>query len=287
VLHWSTKTLTGPSFLTNHRKIPLRFESSEQWFDTFFPFILEELRCNIKGAIENFDENSKTLQPLIEIPNRGKGGAAIASGGLSFEISDEKERNFIENNVNGVGIFVDQYEGGDLLEALKTKNHFFVHVDFLHRPTTATRQSAQDLRFKCQFPQKSFLGRLAQSKCEGWSFIPLDTDLSAVKRVCDAMASRVMPPFMDDILRGKVHRDEQNNEMIGDLDSLARVTLNDSQTCAIRNVLRVGLSGHPRIQLIKGPPGLIYFTTPSFPMLITCSRHRKDTHDCLHDQCSD
>jgi hypothetical protein len=250
LLHWNIKTLIGPTFLTKMRKIPHRFGSSDQWFDTFFPFILEELRCSLRHILENFDDEPRTFQPMIQINHRGHTNVVI--GELSFESLNIDEKNFIEKNMcGGVGLFVSQYEKGDLMETLKTNKHFFVHVDY-------RLQHSEAIRFKCQFPKNSFLKELAQSRYSGWKFILLDTHLSAVKRVCDALGSRVTPPFMDDILKGKVHQDcEADNKMIGNLNILDGLTLNNSQICVIQNVLQVGLHGHPRIQLIKGPPGIV------------------------------
>jgi hypothetical protein len=246
VLHWNINIITGGTLLPrNIRPIPFLFESTIEWFNTFFPFILEDLRCSMKGLIDNFDEEPTTLQPLIDV--RQNGFDVIVTGNLMFDIKDAHERDFIENHVNGVGLFIHQYQKGNLLEALKSKNHFFVHIGFPDRrdPT----------KFECHFPNKSLLVELQRSNCSGWKFLLLGTHLSGVHRVCDALGKRIRPQFMKDILRGKVHQSE-GQRPIGDLNTLANSPLNDSQNLAIERVLLVGLPDHPRIQVIKGPPGM-------------------------------
>jgi hypothetical protein len=247
VLHWDIKTLMGPSLLPrNTRPIPSLFDSSIEWFNTFFPFIVEDLRCSMKGIVDNFEEDPILLRPLIKVKRSGS-EAAIVSGLLTFEIKDARERDFVEGNVGGVAVFVHQYQNGNLLEALLSRNHFFVHIGF--------SLPEDPIAFECHFPQKSLLFELEDSKCSSWQLIILGTHLSGTHRVCDALGRRTRPEFMKDILRGKVHRYESQGQ-IGDLSTLENSNLNDSQNLAIERVLLVGLPDHPRIQVIKGPPGM-------------------------------
>jgi hypothetical protein len=137
---------------------------------------------------------------------------------------------------------------------LKNSEHFFVHVDSPLDP------KKRPLAFKCQFPQKTFLAELQQSNCRDWKLLVLDNHLASLQRVCDTLGRRICPGFMEDIVRGEVHyqssEDPEDEGPIGNLEYLASLpNLNESQKLAIQKVLQVGLPHHPRIQIIKGPPG--------------------------------
>jgi hypothetical protein len=259
VLHWSFQIISGPSLLpTNFRPIPLRFESSIEWFTTFYPFMQEDLRCNLKGLIQSYgsddDGEVRFLHPLIKVGYRSQG--SVVSGRLSFNIKDEFEKLFIEKNVSGLALFIRGKVEGKLEDLLLKTDHFLVHVDQCVDPIKHPHE------FKCQFPKTSLLIELQESNCQHWRLLVLGSHLAGLQRVCDALGRRNRPCFMKDILRGKVHEDSiestENQEPIGDLSTLASLsTLNQSQNIAIRNVLQVGLPDHPRIQIIKGPPGTI------------------------------
>jgi hypothetical protein len=256
VLNWSFSILKGPSLIPkNYRPIPLRFESSIEWFNTFYPFIREDLRYSLKGLIENHgsdDEEIRFLHPLIKV--RYRPDDSLLTGTISFDVKDDFEKSFIENKASGLALFIHGKVEGKLEDVLMKTEHFLVHIDYCVDPIE------HPLDFKCQFPNKSLLIDLQESNCRNWSLLILGSHLAGVQRVCDALGRRNRPPFMKDILRGKVYEHSiespENQGPIGDLSSLTLLqTLNASQRLAIQKVLQVGTPHHPRIQIIKGPPG--------------------------------
>jgi hypothetical protein len=258
-LHWNLDSLCGPSLLPpDICHIPRRFDSSVEWFNTFYPFLLEDLRCDLKGLIESYgsddDGGLQFLHPLIELIGIGSLNP-IVPGHLSFEINEPSEKSYIAKNVSGLALFIRGNFPTQLKleDILKNTEHFFVHVDSPLDPK-------KPLTFKCQFPQKACLAELQKSNCHNWKLVVLDNHLASLQRVCDALGRRVCPSFMEDILRGKVHEQLteslENQEPLGNLEDLSSLPhLNESQRLAISRVLQVGIPHHPRIQIIQGPPG--------------------------------
>lgn len=259
VLNWNFSIIRGPSLLPqNPRPIPLQFQSSNEWFNTFYPFILEDLRCRLRGLIESYglDGEIRVLHPLIRVGYQSND--SLVPGSISFNIKNDSEKVFIANNASGLAIF---FRGNIMnlkdkkLEDLLTKpEHFLVHIGRCIDPLNHPH------RFECQFPNKSFLRDLQASSCHGWRLIILGSHLAAPQRVCGALGRRVCPLFMKDILYGEVTEDTmespENQRAIGDLSCMTSLqSLNESQKIAILKVLQVGLPHHPRIQIIKGPPG--------------------------------
>jgi hypothetical protein len=288
VLAWRANDfLNQELFHRNLHHSPLKFESADAWYQTFYPFILEEMRAQIQMVVEgpfltmprcavNFHcaiaRQPEALAGMSSIP-----AYMILPAGLN-------KVKFEEVCTGTVGLLVSSAKGMNrdvTTDALRTMPHLLVRIEFgLAADSPHLRANEKELMsrhpgsmiFSVHFLNDKIAVDLllapASSKGPQWELFALGVGTYSSIRTCNALASKDNPPLiMTDVVTGQdVCASQaaalgQRSEVLRgarapDVCDEFTMRLNPSQKDAVAQVLEVGSElGISTIQLIKGPPG--------------------------------
>lgn len=266
VLSWRLRNVNDSNLLLKDiKKIPSEFQNSKEWYSCFYPFVLEEARYQLSLAI---DKTSRDMDRIHEM-QRYKFVVSNTPSPRSFDhqtitVDIEVDRDALTEN--DFQILNDSVSSFVLIVRLKSKSKSIKLKDFVRdqEPILAHISSKFDIlnekstKFRMQICSE-FSGLLSlRDNSEHMELFLLSVGSTTSSRICDALGRRDKPTFIHDILVGKVHVTECDEDQIGANVKYDHFTtdLNDSQRDAINQIMSVGKSGIAPIQIIKGPPGM-------------------------------
>ena len=273
VITWNPSQVQDESFISPYLStIPNIFQSSNEWFETFPNFLLEELRAQLYTAMAKNIENSIKFYKMILIKEMKPDNKSTKK----IKVRIDTELFYaLKDSYQTIALLMKS----NITSSSTSSDHFFSSENILCSiggpvyigkgneidPTTIVVTFCESNR------ASQFMEYLQSDKITNidWNIYLLNVGYTSSSRIYDALCRRTSVLFMNDIITAKVshhahaHKGMRQGQMVaaplprpdGDIDTLIS-HLNRSQQEAIESVFQTGTNVNlPLIQIIKGPPG--------------------------------
>lgn len=278
VLTWQTKQISNNLYLKDRlTPIPLVFESPEEWYGTFYPFILEECRAHLNQLVDkSFIGLQKFKVNIFMSPGTYSSLEFVNDALLTIFVifPREVDEKYLTGTAKfSLNLFVKNGPPEDSFmsaEKLKSLTHCLANLRYTvyprkvnERPPSKFEKELMDAHPGCVI----FTGETLASSpiCEdfrtrrhnllttGWEIMVLGVGSIAWTRLCDALHhARGPPTLMPDIVSGSstiadtIPAMKSNAAKTNMMDIVEHIhtycsSLNESQKGAVYKVLQVAV----------------------------------------------
>eukprot|EP01036_Dinobryon_divergens_P023773 gene23772-32158_t len=278
VLTWQTKQISNNLYLKDRlTPIPLVFESPEEWYGTFYPFILEECRAHLNQLVDkSFIGLQKFKVNIFMSPGTYSSLEFVNDALLTIFVifPREVDEKYLTGTAKfSLNLFVKNGPPEDSFmsaEKLKSLTHCLANLRYTvyprkvnERPPSKFEKELMDAHPGCVI----FTGETLASSpiCEdfrtrrhnllttGWEIMVLGVGSIAWTRLCDALHhARGPPTLMPDIVSGSstiadtISAMKSNAAKTNMMDIVEHIhtycsSLNESQKGAVYKVLQVAV----------------------------------------------
>ena len=270
VLTWTAHEMNNELLLFNSMNhLPQIYDDASHWYTSFFPFILDETRAQLNAIFEKKFADINHYKCSIELPPKSEFdeyelGAATATIYVVFP-SDINIAVLSAMEPFSLGLLVHQCP--DVLTKIDDLRHQLINMEY-PLDLSSNKLNKQEIAIVDKHPH-CFIVRATIATThhfmdinEGnWSVVILGIGSLASVRIWDSLVRQEASDLlMNDVLTGFSEYGVEKSEPLIKLKPKWEVyckDLNESQRNAVQSVLQVGYEDIPRIQLIKGPPGII------------------------------
>ena len=260
ILNWKRDDIFNDKLLLHHlNTLPKIYDSSIQWFDSFYWFVAEEMRCQLKGVMEKCISEFDSFA-IAKISKCNK----ECKGSITFVVSDVQQQYKLQDVICTVILLVkksslkDSHPSSSLFSLLND-THTLLSVEFPSDDAKESRGGEKEISLPLTFNVECPQG-FSTSDMENWTAISLCVATTTSVRLADALVRKETPTFMTHILTGKpTYSEGYKMNVLGFRETSLPFTtdLNESQKIAVEQILSVGDGLISPIQIVKGPPGLI------------------------------
>ena len=274
VLGWKVQDFSNASLLQNLVRIPVEFESSQQWYETFYPFVVEEVRAQLHQVSDKGYKDAVTYEATVIEKKRPESDALLLDLYVLVPRGSDQEKLLTESP-HTLGVFVKNVGNKSRSlsgERLLSSEHVLVNLEYtpseddpIHSRVALMEPSSHKSIFNAVVRNSSLSQELLASGAKGWDFYMIWVGTLSAQRISDALFRSEDPTtLMGDVVHGSPQRLSGRalvvNSKTVDRSSASRPFthhLNESQTQTIDSILCVSAedSDEPAVQLIKGPPG--------------------------------
>lgn len=260
VLKWNVFSFSNPNLLDDQLvRVPSVFHSSSDFFEGFYPYVLEEVREEIHSlALKEF--NGVRCYRTAVKPLHKSTDIDITSNGrvrVMLHIEAGEYLSHLQCLLPSFGLYVKNGPTNITLRHLKNLSHLLVSIGYKEGESESDKSNV--VSFNADLPSTSEALNLIRDVGQGWLLHVLEVGTISPSRVCDALGrGGRRPEFMDDILSGSITSDfSVKDRPLGDYEKAEPLVraLNPSQRDVVARVLDAGRENVPLIQLVKGPPG--------------------------------
>eukprot|EP01041_Mallomonas_annulata_P001018 gene1018-1996_t len=260
VLRWTVEDIKNVNLIlgNNIKKIPnISFDSAENWFEIFIPYVIDELRSDLENSILKGFPIANKCDHAIDSSDRisvqpTSIRRSYGDRNQSFDlITDKTEHDFESLSYGTISVFV-KYPTIPDSTILSQCDHFFCYI-------SKPKENSDHEIFIDAFESNASKQLLSDGGNE-WKLLFLDFPLITSQRTLQALARRREPPFFNDIIScnqvcneylqfGVTSRSPVINEHFSEITTKC----NESQKEAI--FASIFSRGYPAIKVIHGPPG--------------------------------
>ena len=268
VINWTVADFTNEQLLRAElNQIPRTFANSCEYFQTFYPHVLEEFRSQIKQLTEKGFDDINKYQFEVNINKYQFEVNPQRDGAESAQLTVRAGANLatVMETPPSLALIVERSRVPLYVSNLCKLRHMIIAIS-IDRNDKKKRQELQstDVYFNARLPTSSDFTRLLSEPSDviQWDLHILDIGTTAPVRIANALLRKEIPCFMGNILSGRFEQNIMTSGIALCSDDFEKSNcfsklLNSSQKESIEKILDVGLGHISPIQLIKGPPGIL------------------------------